>query len=92
MKKLHVWLSIVGALFFIIAIISFFLRVFNKIESGKGADYYFTAYGVQFNYFGAGVVIVAIPVTITIALILRWWHNREERDFIKKYSKNDENT
>ena len=79
-----------GALGFI----GFVLLLIKKIKSGEGQETYFTGFGVKFSYLGASILLLVIPVIMLIALVIGWWQKREERDFIKKYSRNsnDENT
>ena len=70
--------------------IGFVLRVLEKIESGRGLETYFTGFGVKFGYIEAAIVVMLIPVTLIVALAIRWWQKKDERDFIEKYGKEKE--
>lgn len=68
--------------------VQFALKVIDKVRSGHGLDYYFTGWGVQFNYIGAFLLLfVIIPIALLIGYGLRWWQTRDERDFAKRYGR-----
>jgi len=62
---------IIGGIGVILALVGFVLHAVEKIRSGHGLDYYFTGFGVKFNYIGALVLLICIPV----ALLLGWMLN-----------------
>lgn len=74
----------IGAL---LALVGFLLRVVEKIRSGHGLDYYFTGFGVRFNYIGVLVLFVCIPTALLLGWVLNYWLSRDERDFIKRFGK-----
>lgn len=76
----------VGGLLSILALIAFVIRAVQKVQTGHGLDYYFTGWGVQFNYIGALIVLALVPVTLLVGLGIRWWQLRDERDFRKKFN------
>ena len=84
-KAGRVFFAIAGVLV-VIAGISFVLRVVNKVSSGHGLDYYFTGRGVQFNYIGALILLIVIPVALAVGWVIRWWQLRGERDFRKRFN------
>ncbi len=67
--------------------IGFIVRVWNKVASGQGADYYKTFWGVDFSYTGVFLLMLLLPVVSLIGLLLRYLEQREEKDFLQKYGK-----
>ncbi len=74
-----------GMFLIFIAALSFIFRVFDKVLSDKGLDYYLTGHGVQFNYIGAMVLLLLLPLVIVVGLCFRYWQLRDERDFKRKF-------
>ncbi len=66
--------------------VAFVLRVLEKVRTGHGLDYYFTGWGVQFNYIGVMILLALVPVTLLAGWGIRWWQLREERDFRKRFN------
>lgn len=82
--------AIAGVLCFI-AIVSFILRVVYKVTSGCGLEYYYTGYGVKFNYIGALIVSLLIAATLVstiviqlCAVLFRFWFSDVEGDTMVK--------
>ena len=73
------------AVLVITAFASFAIRVIDKVRSGHGLDYYFTGEGVRFNYVGALILLVIIPIALLIGWGIRYWSLRGERDFKKRH-------
>jgi uncharacterized BrkB/YihY/UPF0761 family membrane protein len=63
-----------------------------KVATGQGLDYYWTGWGVRFNYIGALVLIICAGLIGLAAPVLYWWGTRHERDFKRKYGIDDRNT
>jgi hypothetical protein len=63
------------------------LRVTAKVQSGAAADSYLTGEGYRFTYGGALILLVLAPVALVGGALVGWWQTREERDFIRKYSR-----
>ena len=63
----------------------FVYRVVLKVESGHGLDTYLTPKGVEFNYIGALVLLMLVPIALLLGWGVRWWQLREERDFKKQF-------
>jgi hypothetical protein len=70
-----------------VGLIGFVIRVWNKIASGQGADYYKTFWGVEFSYIGVFIIILLLPFILLIGLLFRYLERREEKDFLQKYGK-----
>ena len=64
-----------------------FLRVLKKVITGRGLDYYTTAWGVQVNYIGVLITFVVIIIFFILAPFIYWFDPiyREERSFKKKF-------
>lgn len=63
-----------------------------KVVAGEGLDYYWTGWGIRFNYIGALILIVCAALVCLAAPLLYWWGTRHERDFKRKYGIEDRNT
>ncbi len=74
-----------------LALVGFVLRAVEKIHSGHGLDYYFTGFGVKFNYIGALVLLICIPVALLFGWALNHWLSRDERNFKERFGKRDSN-
>jgi nitric oxide reductase large subunit len=72
---------IVAGILVVVALIGFILGALEKIRSGHGLDYYFTGFGAKFNYIGAIVLLVCIPIALLVGWGLNYWLSRDERDF-----------
>ena len=77
---------LVGGLLIILGGIGFVFRVVEKVQTGHGLDYYFTGWGVQFNYIGVLILLMLIPVILVVGWVIRWWQLRDERDFHKRFN------
>jgi hypothetical protein len=73
----------------ILAVVGFVLHAIERILSGHGLDYYFTGYGVKFNYIGALVLLICIPVALLLGWTLNYWLSRDERDFKDRFGKRE---
>lgn len=83
--KRIVFLTIGGLCF--LSLIGFVLRVWNKISTGHGLDYYKTYWGVEFSYTGVFVLMLLIPILCFIPVIYDYLQQRAEKDLFKKYGK-----
>lgn len=74
--------------------VGFVVLLMQKVQSGEGLESYFTGFGVKVSYLGIGILISVIPAITLVALVVRWWQGREERNFLEKYkqNKNEKNT
>jgi len=77
-------------LLLIASFIGFFVEALNKVISGAGAETYTTGYGVQFNYFGATVVLAIAVIILCLWPISYWRKNREFDDLKKKYGQKEQ--
>jgi len=73
----------------ILALVGFVLHAVGEIRSGHGLDYYFTGFGVKFNYIGALVLLICIPVALLLGWTLNYWLSRDERDFKNRFGKRE---
>lgn len=76
---------VIGLVLGFFAFIAFFYRVVVKVMQGDGLEYYFSVLGYQFNYLGALILLVLIPLVLVIALLVRRFQLRHEKDFKDKY-------
>ena len=72
---------IVAGMGVILGLVGFVLDAIEKIRSGHGLDYYFTGYGVKFNYIGALVLLICIPVAMLLGWALNYWLSRDGEFF-----------
>jgi hypothetical protein len=84
------WVGVVGYTLIAVGFLGFSIHLWQKISSGHGLDTYFTGFGVQFNYLGAGILFALVPVVLIAGALLNWWLGREERDFKRRYGVDDE--
>lgn len=77
---------VVFGVFLVMAMFAGFVyRVVSKVKSGHGLDTYLTPEGVEFNYIGALILLMLIPIALLLGWGVRWWQLREERDFKKQF-------
>lgn len=76
----------VAAILIICGFAAFVLRVVDKVRTGHGLDYYFTGWGVQFNYIGVLILLILAPIAMLVGWGIRWWQLRDERDFRKRFN------
>ena len=69
--------------------VGFIGLLIKKVLAGEGHEYYFTGFGYQFSYLGALILIGLTPVIIGGVFIIQWWSEKDERDFKRRYIKND---
>ncbi len=76
---------VVGLALVILAFIGLCGRVIMKVMQGDGLEHYFTGFGYQFNYLGTLIVLALIPLALIVALFIRRYQMRGEKDFKDKY-------
>jgi hypothetical protein len=81
------WLSALGWTLITAAGIGWPIYIWQKIASGHGRDTYFTGFGVEFNYIGAGILFALLPLVLLAGALLNRWLGREERDFMRRYGR-----
>jgi hypothetical protein len=76
---------VLSAFLVLIIFAAMVFRIVAKVRSGHGLDTYLTPEGVEFNYIGALILLLLIPVSLVIGLGIRYWQLRDERSFKKKF-------
>ncbi len=78
-----------SAVFLLISIgsISIVLKIILKVSQGEGTQIYFTSLGYKFSYLGAFALLCVLPFVMMIGYIFRYFYNKEEKDFLKKYGR-----
>jgi hypothetical protein len=59
--------------------------IVKKVRSGQGLDTFRTIEGAEFNYIGALILLLLIPVAIVLGWEVRYWRLKDERDFKKRF-------
>lgn|GEM_PF-2906318 len=77
--------SVIGTLLLLAAFGIWTFGIWIKVRSGHGLDTYLTPEGVEFNYIGALILFLLIPISLGIGLGIRYWQLRDERSFKKKF-------
>jgi hypothetical protein len=72
--------------------IGFVLFLIRKVRNGEGLHYYIGGMGFELSYLGVLMFIALIPVVVIGIFSVAWYQEREERDFKKKYLKEDNET
>jgi hypothetical protein len=57
----------------------------GKVRSGHGLDTFLTGEGVEFNYIGALILLLLIPLSLIVGWGIRYWQLKDERSFKKKF-------
>lgn len=78
---------LIGLFLGAVGFIGYCAHVIMKVVQGDGLEHYFTGFGYQFNYIGTLILLGLIPIFLILALILRRYQRRDERDFKDKYLK-----
>ncbi len=81
----------IGLILGTIGFIGFILLLIKKCLDGTINEYYFTHFGVELNYLGTLVLFALVPIFYLIALGIRYWQKREEKDLLNKYSSKNKN-
>lgn len=61
------------------------LKLVLKVHAGAGLDTYFSGFGVKLNYIGVLVTLVVMLLALAVVPAIRWWTERDERSFDRKY-------
>jgi len=69
-----------GVILALIGFASFVLHAAGKVQTGHGLDYYFTGYGVQFNYIGALIAIALAIFALVVGCGIGWWQKYRGTD------------
>lgn len=70
----------IGGILTLLAFASFVLGAVRKVQTGHGMDYYFTGWGVQFNYIGALIVLALSIFALIVGCGIRWWQKYRGTD------------
>ncbi len=65
----------------IVMFAGYVFRVVNKVRFGHGLDRFLTGEGVEFNYIGALILVLLIPLSLIVGWGIRYWQLREEPSF-----------
>ena len=70
----------IGGILVLLGFASFILDAARKVQTGHGLDYYFTGWGVQFNYIGALIAIALTLFALVVGYGIRWWQKYRGTD------------
>ena len=63
----------------------FLLHVLSKVKAGQGLDTYHSYKLVEWNYLGALIVLVSVPLVLLLGILFSRWHRySEQRAFLKE--------
>lgn len=63
----------IGGILALLAFASFILDAVRKVQTGHGLDYYFTGWGVQFNYIGGLIAFALALFALVVGCGIHWW-------------------
>ncbi|MCI5140888.1 MAG: hypothetical protein D3909_04000 [Candidatus Electrothrix sp. ATG1] len=92
MKLIKKLLQFCIASLFFLSGVSFIAWLILKVQKGEGTDLYFTGWGYKASPLAIFGLLFAMFLINIIGLICRYFYKKEERDFLEKYGKKDENT
>lgn len=64
---------------FVVAITGLVAEAVVQIRQGNGAGVYFNVYGQQIHWTSVIVMLVSTGVALLVAVVMRWWHQQQER-------------